>query len=70
MDECGTNGANAKPKSNGREEPSWTDDFAAYVGWNLKDDIRDVENRQDFVVVVSGQVKILFESHDLGVTYG
>lgn len=67
--ECCADRADTEPESDGREEPSRAHELAAQIRRNLEDDVRDVKDREHFVVVVTSHVKIFLESDDLGVAY-
>ena len=63
-----TDGEDTESECDPRDEPSWTDPFTSHVGRNLEDDVRDVEDGQDFVVVVSLQMQVFLESGELCIT--
>lgn len=44
MHEGCADGADAEHERDGRDKPSWTDDFADHVGGDLKQDVRDVKD--------------------------
>lgn len=47
--------------------PQETTYFAAKVGRDLEDDIRDVEDTQERVVVVSRHLQVLLETSEAGI---
>lgn len=53
MDKRGGNGAEAESQGDTRDEPTRSKPLAAHVCWDLTNDVRDVEDRQDGVVVVA-----------------
>jgi len=61
-------GAEAETKRDGRDEPARADPFAGHVGRDFEDDVGDVEDRENPVVVIAFEVKILFETGELRVT--
>jgi hypothetical protein len=68
VDERCSNRCDAEEQCRYREEPSGSHPLAAQVAGNLEDDIRDVEDRQDMVVIVAGQVKICIEPSESRVS--
>src|SRR4051794_24251334 len=68
MHKCRRDRANTKSKGNGREPPSRTDPFAHQITWDFKDNIRDKEDREHFVVIIAHKAKILVEASQLGVS--
>lgn len=62
LNERSANRADSKAKSCCGQEPTWADDLAANRCRDLEDDIRDVEDRQDHVVIVALQVKVPLEA--------
>lgn len=68
MHKCRRNRTNTKPKGNGWEPPAGSDPFAHQIAWDFKDDIRDKEDREHFVVIKAYQSKILVEASQLGIS--
>jgi hypothetical protein len=62
-------GADTETERGCGDEPAWADPFAAHVGWDLEDDVGDVEDGKNGIVVVACEVKILFETGELCVTW-
>lgn len=60
---------NAKADRNGGNEPARTPPFADDVGKDLKDDVRDVEDGQNGVVIVTLEAEILLETCQMSVTF-
>lgn len=69
MDEASGNGTETKSQGDTGDEPSRTEPFAAHVGWDLADDIADVEDRQDSVVVEALQMETLLKASNLGISW-
>lgn len=62
VDKGRRNGNGAKAQRDDGDEPSRTDPLAADIRRNLKEDVRDVEDGQDLVVVVTFEVEILLQT--------
>jgi hypothetical protein len=61
-------GADAKTEGETRDEPPRPYQLACHIGRNFEDDIRDIENREHFVVVVAFEVKVLSETSELRIS--
>jgi hypothetical protein len=62
VDESRADRADTKPKRDDWDEPSWAYPFAGNVRRDLEDDVGDVEDGENGIIVVSGQMKIFFET--------
>jgi hypothetical protein len=67
--ECGTDRADTKAKREKGNVPPWAEPFAGHVGRDFEEDIRDIEDGENFVVVIASQAKIGLETSQLCVTY-
>lgn len=70
VDESGANRANPKQQSDDGDEPAGADPLARQVGRDLKDDIRDVEDRQHGIVVVAPEIEVALEASESGIAFG
>jgi hypothetical protein len=62
-----TNRCDTETQRNDGDEPARPYPLASDVGWDLEDNIADIEDRQDRVVVVSFELEIFFQTRQTGV---
>jgi hypothetical protein len=60
--------ADAKTEGKGGDIPPRTDPLASHVGGNFEENIGDIEDGEDFIVIVTFEAEIFFESGDLRIT--
>lgn len=65
--EGGADAADAEAEGYRGDVPAWADVFAGHVGGDLEEDVRDVEDGEDFVVVVAREAEVGFEAGEFGV---
>ena len=67
VDEGGADGADSEAEWDAGNEPARANPFTGHVGWDLEDNVGDVEDGENPVVVISFQVEILLETSEFGI---
>ena len=60
VDESRADGTYPESERDGGDEPAGTDVFAGHVGGDLEDDVGDVEDGEEFVVIVTFEPEVFF----------
>lgn len=68
FDEGSTKGYDAKAQCSRRKEPTRSQPFAKGVRRDLKQNVGDVENRENAVVVVASELEVLLEAGELRIS--
>lgn len=67
VDESHGDGKTTEAEGDGGDEPAGAKVLAADVGWDLENNVGDVEDGEETVVVVTGKVEIILETSNPGV---
>ena len=64
-----TDGTNAKYQGRSWKKPSWANPLAGDVAWNLEDDVRNIEDREDGIIIVPLKIEIFFKPGKFRIAY-
>lgn len=67
MAEGSADGHDSEKEGDGWNEPPRANGLACHVGRDLKEDVGDVEDRENDIVVVARKAEVLLETCELGV---
>jgi hypothetical protein len=68
-DESGADGAYSKAERDSGDEPSRADPFAGHGARDLKDDVGNIEDREDNIIIVFYELKVFLESRKPCIAY-
>ncbi len=68
MDKGGADRDDAETERNGRDEPAGPDPLAHDVGGNLEQNVRDVEDGEQGIVVVTRHAKVFLKASNFGIS--
>lgn len=62
VNERGTDRHDSKAQGDSRDIITRSNDLAQHIRWNLENDIRDIENAQNSIVIVTFETEVLLET--------
>jgi len=69
MNKGRADGADTETERDGWYEPARAEVFTSHVGRYLEDDVRDVEDGENDIVIITPQAQVFLESSEFGITH-